>query len=159
LECQTLEQICTIWGLGGYCRKRQLEFQAKGMLGRRDVIPEKFNEISHKRMKLDGEENQQDILYEIKCAFIRVNFPKDPDLPKSTLIAYCGKNKLKVPRYRIINEDKLFRAVANLEGKSYSSTYWEKNKRFAEQGAALACCVSLGLISKQSLIDNGSILE
>lgn len=35
----------------------------------------------------------------------------------------------------------------------------EKNKRFAEQGAALACCVALGLIDKQSLIDNGSILE
>lgn len=35
----------------------------------------------------------------------------------------------------------------------------EKNKRFAEQGAALAACVSLGLIDRDTLIKDGSILE
>ncbi|CAG9768520.1 unnamed protein product [Ceutorhynchus assimilis] len=156
LECQTLEQICSIWNLGDYCRQKQLEFQSKGMLGRRDVTPDMFNNISNKKIKLDFDNSN---IYELKCAFIRVNFPKDPDLPKSKLIVYCGKNKLKVPTYSIIREDKLFRAVATLDGKKYSSSYWEKNKRFAEQGAALACCVALGLIDRQNLINNGSILE
>lgn len=35
----------------------------------------------------------------------------------------------------------------------------EKNKRFAEQGAALACLYSLGLIDIQILIKDGSILQ
>jgi hypothetical protein len=35
----------------------------------------------------------------------------------------------------------------------------EKNKRFAEQGAALVLACSLGLISKDDLIKDGSILE
>lgn len=156
LECQTLEQICAIWELGDYCRKKQLEYQSKGMLSRREITPDMFNSCA-KKLKL---ENNEDLAIEqIKCAFIRVNFPTDPDLPKSKLIKYCGQNKLKVPTYKIINEDKLFRAIATLNGKKYSSSYWEKNKRFAEQGAALACCVALGLIDKQTLIDNGSILE
>ena len=30
LECQTLEDVCDIWDLGTYCRKKQLEFQKKG---------------------------------------------------------------------------------------------------------------------------------
>ncbi|XP_019755122.2 tRNA-dihydrouridine(20) synthase [NAD(P)+]-like [Dendroctonus ponderosae] len=156
LECQTLEQICSIWNLGEYCRMKQLEFQANGMLGRREVCPDMFG-TPNKRMKIDYDE--QPNIYKIKCAFIRVNFQTDPDLPKSKIIAHCGRNQLKAPSYRIINEHKLFRAVATLDGKCYSSTYWEKNKRFAEQGAALACCVALGLIDKQTLIDNGSILE
>lgn len=109
-----------IWDLGDYCRKKQLEFQAKGMLGRREVTPDMFN-ASAKRMKLDAEDSD---VYQIKCAFIRVNFQSDPDLPKSKLIAHCGRNKIKVPTYMIINEDKLFRAVATLDGRKYSSSYW-----------------------------------
>ncbi|KAL1494667.1 hypothetical protein ABEB36_010233 [Hypothenemus hampei] len=155
LECQTLEQICAIWGLGEYCRQKQLEYQAKGMMSRREVAPDIFNS-NKKRIKLDSDESD---MYKLKCAFIRVNYPKDTDLPKSKLIAYCGKNRIQVPKYKIIQEDKLFRAVASFEDKTYTSTYWEKNKRFAEQGAALACCVALGLIDRQTLVDDGSILE
>ncbi|XP_066140987.1 tRNA-dihydrouridine(20) synthase [NAD(P)+]-like [Euwallacea fornicatus] len=155
LECQTLEQICSIWHLGGYCRQRQLEFQAKGMLGRREISPDMFNE-SPKRSKLDAVEDLD--VYAVKCAFIRVNF-HDPDLPKSRLISYCGKNKLKVPKYKIINKDKLFRAIVTVDERRYTSSYWEKNKRFAEQGAALSCCVGLGLIDRTTLVTNGSILE
>ncbi|KAF7267172.1 hypothetical protein GWI33_019578 [Rhynchophorus ferrugineus] len=156
LECQTLEQICAIWDLSDYCRKKQLEYQSKGILGRREVTPDMFDKCA-KKPRLDRDEDSD--VQCLNCAFIRVNFQTDPDLPKSKLMAYCGKNKIKLPTYKIINEDKLFRAIVTMEDKKYSSTYWEKNKRFAEQGAALACCVYLGLIDKQKLIDDGSILE
>lgn len=42
---------------------------------------------------------------------------------------------------------------------SYLFIFREKNKKFAEQGAALAACASLGLIDKETLIKDGSILE
>lgn len=90
------------------------------MLGRREVTPDVINPCSKKR-KLDFDDPD---VYKLKCAFIRVNFHTDAELPKSKLIAYCGRNKIKVPTYQIINEDKLFRAVATLEGKKYTSTYW-----------------------------------
>lgn len=90
------------------------------MLGRREVTPDVINPCSKKR-KLDFDDLD---VYKLKCAFIRVNFRTDPELPKSKLIAYCGSNRIKVPTYQIINEDKLFRAIATLEGKKYTSTYW-----------------------------------
>ncbi|CAH1183328.1 unnamed protein product [Phaedon cochleariae] len=156
LECQTLEQICAIWDLGDYCRQKQLEYQSKGILSRREIGPDTLDP-KRKRQKTDLDNESIDI--EMKCAFIRVNYGTDIDLPKSKIIAHCGKHKLKLPKYRVFNEDKLFRAIVTLEGKTYSSTYWEKNKKFAEQGAALVACVSLKLIDREQLIKDGSILE
>lgn len=107
--------------MGEYCRKKQLEYQAKGILGRREIAPDVLDPKSkRKKIEIDNEE----IDFSTKCAFIRVNYTKDPDLPKSKLLKYCGKNKLPLPKYKIFNEDKLFRAVATINGKKYSSTYW-----------------------------------
>ncbi|XP_044750826.1 tRNA-dihydrouridine(20) synthase [NAD(P)+]-like [Coccinella septempunctata] len=153
LECQTLEQICAIWDLGGYCRKKQLEFQNKGMIGRREVCPDMFSP-ARKKIKTSCDD-----ITEHKCAFIRVNYSSDPELPKSKLIAHCNKLKVKLPKYETISKDKLFRSIVTFQGKKYSSNYWEKNKRFAEQGAALACIYSIGLVDKKELVENGSILE
>jgi tRNA-dihydrouridine synthase 2 len=154
LECQTLEQICAIWDMAEYCRKKQLKFHSQGILSRREVTPDMFSPKA-KKIKTELDED----IIEMKCAFIRVNYPEDPDLPKSKIIAYCGKYKQDLPTYKTINQDKLFRAIATFQGKKYSSSYWEKNKRFAEQGAALVLACSLGLISKDDLIKDGSILE
>lgn len=115
--------------------------------------------LDPKRKKQKTDIDGEGVDVTMKCAFIRVNYFTDPDLPKSKLITYCAKNKLELPKYKVFNEDKLFRAVATLNDVKYSSSYWEKNKRFAEQGAALVACVSLGLISKEDLIKDGSILE
>lgn len=154
LECQTLEQICSLWNLGNYCREKELEYQAKGNLGRRQVTPDMFNPTP-KRLKL----NSMCGIVELRCAFIRASYTQDSDLPKTKLIAWCSKNKVKSPTYDTMHEDKLFRSILTLDGKKYSSTFWEKNKRFAEQGAALACLCSLGLVDIDSLIENGSVLQ
>lgn len=155
LDCQTLEQICSIWDLGEYCLKVQRDHQARGILGRREMTPNFFNGSPAKRQK-SGEE---DVIIK-QLAFIRCSYITDPDLPKSRLIAWCGKQdkaSLK-PTYTIINEDKLFRSILTLDGKKYSSSFWEKNKKFAEQGAALVCINSLGLIDDDQLIKDGSML-
>ncbi|GJQ66949.1 hypothetical protein Trydic_g7963 [Trypoxylus dichotomus] len=151
LECQTLEQICEIWNLRQYCKEKHLEYNGKGIVSRRQVSPNMFCPAS-KKLKMEN-------TVEMSYAFIRASYPTDPDLPKSKLISWCNKNKVEKPRYEIINEDKLFRAIVYLDGKKYSSTYWEKNKKFAEQGAALVCIWSLGLIDTQTLIDTGSTLK
>lgn len=115
-----MNYICSvIWNLGDYCRKKQLQYQASGILGRREVTPDMFTPKAKKiKTELD------DDLIEMKCAFIRVNYAEDQDLPKSKIIAYCGKHKLELPKYTTINQDKLFRAIASFQGKKYSSSYW-----------------------------------
>lgn len=137
LDCQTLEQIwlvcissrlksskslctfSTIFGMGEYCRKKQLEYQDKGIMGRREVAPDMFNP-DPKKQKIGFDED----VITMKFAFIRASYVEDPCLPKSRLNIYCCKNRLKLPTYHIIQEDKLFRAVMVLNGQKYSSSYW-----------------------------------
>jgi len=52
LQCQTLQQICEIWNLGDYCRRRQQELKSQGNVGRADVEP--LHDMN-KRPKLDNE--------------------------------------------------------------------------------------------------------
>lgn len=80
-------------------------------------------------------------------------------LPKSLLHSYALRNDKDLPTYEIEREDKLFRAVICFDEIKYASTYWEKNKKIAEQGAALVCLLELGIVSKQTLIENGSLLR
>lgn len=62
------------------------------------------------------------------------------------------------PKYEIERKDKLFRAILTFDNKKYTSSYWEKNKKCAEQGAALVCLLALGLEDKADLIRNGSLI-
>ena len=48
-------------------------------------------------------------------------------------------------------QDKQFRARVELGGQVFASTSWEKNKKFAEQGAALVAVKCLN-ITKEDII-------
>lgn len=91
-------------------------------------------------------------------AFFRAQY-EHSQLPKLRLHAHSMKNSLEQPRYETHQQDKLFRSILTLDGKKYASTYWEKNKKFAEQGAALVGMLHLGLVDEQTLVQNGSILK
>lgn len=91
-------------------------------------------------------------------AFFRAHY-SHKDLPKLRIHTYAMKRDLDQPVYKTQQEDKLFRSVLTLDGVQYASTYWEKNKRFAEQGAALVAMLHLGFVDEESLIKNGSILK
>lgn len=91
-------------------------------------------------------------------AFFRAHYTHK-DLPKLIIHAFAMKKSLDQPTYKTQQEDKLFRSVLTLDGSQYASTYWEKNKRFAEHGAALVAMLHLGLVDEDTLIKNGSILK
>ncbi|KAE8742753.1 hypothetical protein FOCC_FOCC011680 [Frankliniella occidentalis] len=163
LEAQTLEQICAIWDLGDYCRKRQLEFKASGLLGRREVCPQVLRQESSdiqsplKKMKFDDHCPPDDIVT-MKVAYLRSLYPSDNDLPKTRVLAWSRSQKLGMPVYKTVQEGKLFQSVLTLSGKQYTSSMWEKNKRWAEQGAALVCLCSVGQVDLATLKADGSIL-
>lgn len=81
------------------------------------------------------------------------------NLPKARLHAWAGKNGHKLPTYNTEQVQKLFRTVLTFNGKKYTSSFWEKNKKFAEQGAALVCLFHLGLTTEEELKKIGSIMK
>ncbi|XP_037077792.1 tRNA-dihydrouridine(20) synthase [NAD(P)+]-like [Pollicipes pollicipes] len=125
LAAQTLEEICDIWGLGGACRA------ALGPPASPDSRP------LSKRPRLE------DGVTPGHRPFVRGHY-KPEGLPKTLLHAWCSRHGEPVPAYRLDFSDKLFRAVVTVRGQRYASL-WEKNKKFAEQGAALTCVASLGI--------------
>lgn len=97
------------------------------------------------------------ISFWFQVCFIRANF-NDLNLPKARLHAWAGKNDLKLPLYNTQQVEKLFRTILSFNGKKYTSSFWEKNKKFAEQGAALVCLNSLGIVNDDELLKLGSTL-
>ncbi|XP_076547830.1 dihydrouridine synthase 2 isoform X1 [Osmia lignaria lignaria] len=158
LSSQTLEQICAIWNLSDYCRLKRKEFDEKGLEGRSQVSPmkddDKQNEdqMSNKRKLLD----EEDVVL-MHCAFLRNSYSTDLDLPKTILHKWTQSQRKKMPRYDTLQRGKLFRSIVTVDGRKFGSSFWEKNKKWAEQGAALVCLVSLGLVSNKNFTTNDNI--
>lgn len=147
LDAQTLGQICEVFELKEYCKQKQLEYQKKEITIRKETN----GEPNSKRIKLDDGTIEENVV------FIRSNYLKDVYLPKSILHLHTKLKLRTVPIYKTIERDRLFRSVLSLQHKKYASTNWEKNKKNAEQAAAIVCSLHLGLVSKDDLIENGSL--
>lgn len=141
-----------IWDLGAYCRAKQVEYQERGMHMRRNCVPSVDGSPAAKRPKLS------DDIIQTNIAFFRAHY-KDTALPKSLLHVYANKHNLLMPKYETQQEDRLFRSIMSFDNRRFASSYWEKNKRFAEQGSALVALLHLGMVEEDVLIKNGSILK
>ncbi|XP_049540110.1 tRNA-dihydrouridine(20) synthase [NAD(P)+]-like [Anopheles darlingi] len=168
LDSQTMQQICDIWELGDYCRETQLVYHQAGNQGRRACRPRTLSLDQSvdgslgggKRQCFEGQtSNQEQSVIEENICFIRANFPQDNELPKTKLFLYARRNNLELAQYEVQQKDKLFKGIIEFDGKRYSSTFWEKSKRFAEQAAALVCLVQLGVEQRDTLIANGAMMK
>lgn len=151
-----------IWNLGDYCRQKQKEYATKGMHCRRNCVPdtllrksdESVERSNTKRTKLSNDAE----VYKRNVAFFRAHYTTK-NMPKCVLNSYATKNGLHQPIYSTKQEDRLFQTVVSFQDQKYASSYWEKNKRFAEQGAALVCILGLGLVTGENLFENGSLIK
>lgn len=154
LNSQTLEQICDVWGLSDYCRSKRKEFEEKGLLGRSQVSPMREDEEqSSNKRKISDEED----VVVMHCAFLRNSYVSDLELPKSILHKWTQSQRKKIPHYDTRQKGKLFRSIVTLDGRKFGSSFWEKNKKWAEQGAALVCLFSLGLVSEKAFAASGNV--
>ncbi|XP_017882143.1 tRNA-dihydrouridine(20) synthase [NAD(P)+]-like isoform X2 [Ceratina calcarata] len=154
LNSQTLEQICDCWDLSEYCRLKRSEFEKNGFLGRSQVSPMRDDEEHTQSNKRKLSEEEDVIL--MHCAFLRNNYVTDLELPKTILHKWMQTQRKKMPSYNTQQKGKLFRSIVTVDGRKYGSSFWEKNKKWAEQGAALVCLFSLDLVNKKSFIANGN---
>jgi tRNA-dihydrouridine synthase 2 len=154
LEAQLMEQICDVFGMKDYCKEKQLEYQKKEMEIRLEEKKAEQNgdEPSSKKLKLDDENTITE-----RIAFVRGNYQKDVDLPKSVLHLFLKRKLRLFPKYSTEQKGILFRSTLTVGDKKYSSTFWEKNKKFAEQGASLVACLHYNLVTRDELIQNGSM--
>lgn len=171
-----------IWDLGDYCRQKELELHNKSKYGRRKVVPGQVadSDILETAAKKAKTEDEDDII-EQNVAFLRSNYnmskiniiiyPKlniqitflslqiDVDkFPKTLVYEHAHKHNKLPPVYETEGQDKLFRSICKYDGKRYRSSFWQKNKKQAEQAAALVCLKNIGLVTEEELIKNGSIL-
>lgn len=147
LDAQTLEQICEVFELKEYYKQKHLEHQKKAMAIRKETEGEPIS----KRMRHDDGTIEENVM------FIRSNYLKDVDLPKSILHSHTKLKLRTVPSYKTVEQDRLFRSVLSLQKKKYASSSWEKNKKNAEQAAAIVCSLHLGLINRDDLLENGTL--
>lgn len=79
--------------------------------------------------------------------------------PKSSLYQHALRYGKKPAIFHTENKERLFRSTCHFNGKRYRSKHWQKNKRQAEQAAALVTLKQLGLVTIDELIKNGSMLK
>lgn len=174
LECQTLEEICEIWSMAKYCRAKAIEYQERGNRGRREVVPGNLGKTpsaaatqdddacsAAKRARTTTELPGQlpDDVHQRNIAFYRMHYPDVPALPKSVLYTHASRSRKVFPVYETQQVDRLFRSIVTFDGQRYANTYWEKNRRNAEQGAALVAILKLDLIAEEVLVQKGGILK
>lgn len=102
-----------------------------------------------KKRKIDDLE-----VTEMFCPFVRGHYGDNESckLPKTLLLMWSRQQDLEQPQYTVEQQDKQFRARVKLGNKEcYASLSWEKNKKFAEQGAALVAVKCLN-ITKDDIV-------
>jgi len=151
LSSKTLLDICKQWHLEDYFSAMQTEFnnRAKKLsLHKRD---DDDMDCNLKRIKVDG-------IIQMTLEYVRSSF-KDCELPKTRLYTWCRKEKLPNPVYEMEYKEKLFKSVVTVNGKKYTTSKWEKNKKSAEQAAALVGLHEIGIIEESSLQNQDSIVR
>ena len=61
------------------------------------------------------------------------------------------------PKYVTVGTEKTFTSVVSVAGRNFSSSSWEKNKRYSEQAAAIVALHCLGI--KKLKTDGGKLPE
>lgn len=151
LASETIEQICEVFDMKDFYDEKQAEFLKRKL----ELKKEMEDEPPAKKLKISNGDDDGTIYENVR--YIRSNYEKGNELPKSIMHFYASKNYRTIPTYTFEKKGSNFKAVMHLNDKKYSSTIWDKNKKSAEQCACLVGCLTLRLIDRQELIANGSL--
>jgi len=138
LRCKTMEEMCAIFGMDQELRA----------LNEQRATEEEQQLVACKRASVDDNASVvkrfKDERVEAEVHFNRKQWPV-ADTPKTVLINWCRKQKIKEPAYSDEERpmDRHYRSVALVDGLSYSSTVWERSKKNSQQAAAFVCIKAL----------------
>jgi len=149
LDCATLGDLAAWGDKKEEWEKRQLELENLGD-SRPDIqfsnkVSKEGKDVCRKRKLEDGGE-----ITEMFLPFVRGHFGNNESsrLPKTLLHLYALQNGYGQPLYEVDTVDKQFRATVKVGANVYSSLVLEKNKKYAEQSAALVAVKCLDITEK-----------
>ncbi|CAL1286360.1 unnamed protein product [Larinioides sclopetarius] len=140
LSAQKMEIICDLWNLGDLLKEKKQEIHSKSENLKRLEDRDVELQVALKRRRISDEN-----IHEVDVKFLRSNYGMD-DLPKSVLWNWILENDLDKPVYNTEQYEKSFQSVITVNGVKYTNRCLEKNKKNAEQAAALAAVIILGLM-------------
>ncbi|ODM95510.1 tRNA-dihydrouridine(20) synthase [NAD(P)+]-like [Orchesella cincta] len=141
LATQTMEDLCNIWDLKDHYNAKRKTYELYRGWNKHKADNEEHLPSSKKTKLLNESEKTQDssVITVPACIFIRGHYATN-ELPKSVLVKWARENRLAVlPAYSTECTDKRFRSVVSIGGQNFMTDLWEKNKKQAEQAAAMAC--------------------
>lgn len=146
-----------IWKLGDYCREKQSEYRSKGIYTLSNSPSAGLHTPIDILLSREQSFNEQNIINE-RVRYKRYFFDM-ATLPKVILHGYCGKNKIPQPIYDCRRVDRQFYCIVTVQDKQYTSVFWSRDARYAEQAAALVCCFHLGLYQENFLVSIGCLYK
>ena len=136
LNTATMEDVCNVFGHGERYRSKVEEWAQH-----KDRPDSAFVEKMNTTLREEARKRTIDEVEvtEMFCPFVRGHYGDNDSsrLPKSLLLMWSRQIGEEQPVYTVEQLDKQFRARVEMGGQVFGSTSWEKNKKFAEQGAAL----------------------
>ncbi|XP_046842826.1 tRNA-dihydrouridine(20) synthase [NAD(P)+]-like [Xenia sp. Carnegie-2017] len=128
---RTMKELCDIWNLGGFLKQCE---------DKRQKSAENLEKVGF----LYGKRKREDDVNEMQVTYKRKHYGNMT--PKCILYAYTKKQGMKQPYYEsIANEERVYKSVVCVNNEKYTSTIGDKNRRSAEQLAALVCLKYLGV--------------
>jgi len=136
LASSTMLDLCKVLNVESRYLERQKELLSKG------ERPDKNFNVRMDKEKKEGitiAKHKDKKITLMFLPFVRGHYSVNAsiDLPKSRLLLWSREQELDEPVYEVMSQDKKFQAIVEINNEFFSSESWEKNKRFAEQAAAL----------------------
>lgn len=129
LSAASVRDICAIWGLADYY---------DNVISSREI----------KRLELGTSESQYktrvepdgSTIVEMDCKYDR-RMCKNGLSPKFVLYQWAVRHKYDAPKYETVchPSDRMFRSILTFQNQKYTSTMWDKSKKFSEQASADVC--------------------
>jgi len=136
LDSSTTLDICRVFNVENKYLEKQKEISSFGSR------PDDHFNIRMKKEPKEGKNKRKygDIdVMEMFLPFVRGHYGTEDsrDLPKTKLLMWAREHDVNQPIYKVMQQDKKFKSIVEINEQFFSSESWEKNKRYAEQAAAL----------------------
>ena len=157
LKSATMRDLCAVFGREEELVERQAFIKSQN--SKEGAAPQSVRfvreageDVAPKKRKLaelyseEGAAEDEEVT-EMFCPFVRGHYDTDGrDLPKTELLSWSrSQEDLDDPKYVTVPAEKTFTSVVTVGGKRFCSSSWEKNKRYAEQAAAIVALHCLGI--------------
>merc|ERR1712098_1002576 len=158
LNCATMGDLCEVFGHGEKYRDKLKDWSQHKNRPDGAFVEKMDTNIREECRKRRIDEVE---VTEMFCPFVRGHYGDNESckLPKTLLLMYSRQKGMEQPRYKVEQQDKQFRGEVKLGDECYSSLSWEKNKKFAEQGAALVAVKCLNITTDDIVWNKNKLQE